>query len=66
MSPSQIANLEATFLERAREHRIEPRTLANDYAAAAWTAAAALLIEAAGKKPTRRKFRPMDLNRIQG
>ena len=62
MSPTQIANLEATFLERARACKSDGDFIG----AATWQAAAALLIEAAGKKPTRRKFKPLDLTKIQG
>jgi len=66
MTPTQIANLEAEFLRRAREFRDDDRTLPNLYAAAAWEAAAALLVEAASK-PTRRKFkRPLDLGKVAG
>ncbi len=56
MTPTQIANLEAEYIQRARMAKEF-----NDHAiAAAWEAAASLLIEAASKKPTRtrRAFNP--------
>ena len=62
MSPTQIANLEGDYLHRARQ----AKACGDFVTSAVWANAASLLIEAAGKKPTRRKFRPMDLNRIQG
>ena len=67
MTPTQIAHLEAEFLRRAREFRNEDKAIANLFAAAAWEAAAALLIEASNAKGRRRTFRPLDLsNRIGG
>ena len=67
MTPTQIANLEAEFLRRAREFREDEKTLPNLYAAAAWQAAATLLIEASNSKGRSRTFRPLDtLNRIGG
>ena len=56
MTPTQIANLEAEYIQRARMAKEF-----DDHAiAAAWEAAASLLIEAASKKPTRtrRAFNP--------
>lgn len=63
MTPTQIANLEGEYLSKARAAKAE-----QDYsAAAAWQAAATLLIAASNAKGRRRTFRPLDLsNRIGG
>ena len=62
MTPTQIANLEGDYLQRARQ----AKACGDFVTSAVWSNAAALLIEAAGKKPTRRKFKPLDLTKIQG
>jgi hypothetical protein len=56
MTPTQIANLEADYLQRARMAKVY-----NDHVTAAvWSNAASLLIEAATKpaRRTRRAFNP--------
>ena len=56
MTPTQIANLEADYLQRARMAKVY-----NDHVTAAvWSNAASLLIEAASKpaRRARRAFNP--------
>ena len=63
MTPTQIANLEGEYLNRARQ----ARACGDFVTSAAWSNAASLLIEAANTKGRRRTFRPLDtLNRING
>ena len=62
MTPTKIANLEGEYLKRARQ----AKACGDFVTAAAWSNAASLLVEAASKKPSRRKFKPLDLTKIQG
>jgi hypothetical protein len=62
MTPTQIANLEAEYIQRARMAKA-----CGDYVtAAAWSNAASLLIEAASKPACRKSRRPLDLGKVAG
>ena len=62
MTPTQIANLEADYLQRSRQAKA-----CGDYVtAAAWSNAASLLIEAASKPARRKSRRPLDLGKVAG
>lgn len=67
MTPTQIAALAEEYVRRAVEFEEGERTMPNLYAAAAWRAAAALLLEASNAKG-RRRFTPapMDTCKVNG